>query len=93
MVRCLLRYAPIECEALAVADAFDKTRLFVYGCENLTVAVDHKPLLKMLGSSLDEISNTRLRNIKEKTLRYKFSIVHIPCAKHKAADTMSRHSL
>ena len=86
------RYAPIEGEALAVADALDKARLFVLGCTNLIVAVDHKPLLKILGDrSLEDISNNRLRNLKEKTLRYKFHILHVPGAKHKAADDMSRY--
>ena len=83
------RYAPIEGEALAVADALGKTRLFVLGCAELIVTVDHKPLLKILGdSTLDQISNTRLRNLKEKTLRYRFKIIHVPGAKHKAADAM-----
>ncbi|XP_048575650.1 uncharacterized protein LOC116619407 [Nematostella vectensis] len=86
------RYAPIEGEALAVADALDKARFFVLGCSNLIVAVDHKPLLKVFGDrSLDEIPNSRLRNLKEKTLRYKFRMVHIPGARHKAADAISRH--
>ena len=86
------RYAPIEGEALAVADALDKARFFVLSCSNLIFAVDHKPLLKVLGDqSLDEISNSRLRNIKEKTLRYKFRMVHIPGVRHKAADAISRH--
>ena len=86
------RYAPVEGEALAVADSLDKARFFVLGCEDLILAVDHKPLLKILGDrSLDEISNSRLRNLKERTLRYKFRIVHIPGIKHKAADTISRH--
>ena len=86
------RYAPIEVEALAVADALDKARFFVLGCTNLIVAVDHKPLLKILGDrSLEDISNNRLRNLKEKTLRYQFHILHVPGAKHKAADAMSRY--
>ena len=86
------RYAPIEGEALAVVDALDKTRFFVLGCENLIIAVDHKPLLKVLGNrTLDEISNARLRNLKEKTLRYKFRMIYTPGAKHKAADAMSRY--
>ena len=86
------RYAPIEGEALAVADALDKTRYFVLGCQDLTVAVDHKPLLKVFGDrSLNDIPNNRLRNLKEKTLRYKFSMVHVPGVKHKAADATSRH--
>ena len=86
------RYAPIEGEALAVADALDKTRYFVMGCDNLTVAVDHKPLLKVFGSrSLEDTPNPRLRNLKEKTLRYRFKMVHIPGIRNLAADGMSRH--
>ena len=86
------RYAPIEGEALAVADALDKARHFVLGCNNLVIAVDHKPLLKIFGDrSLDHISNPRLRNLKEKTLRYHFRMVHIPGAKNKASDAISRH--
>ena len=86
------RCTPIEGEALAVADAVDKARHFVLGCKNLTVTVDHQPLLKIFGDrSLDNISNTRLRNLKEKTLRYCFKMVYIPGVKNKAADTMSRH--
>ena len=64
------RYAPVKGEALAVADALDKARHFVLGCSDLIVAVDHKPLLKLFGDrSLEDIPNTRLRNLKEKTLR------------------------
>ena len=85
------RYAPIEGEALAVVDALDKARYFVLGCEDLIVAVDHKPLLKLLADrALDDIPNPRLRNLKEKTLRYRFRIVHIPGMRNKAADAMSR---
>jgi len=86
------RYAPVEGEALAVADALDKARYFVLGCQDLIVAVDHKPLLKLFGDrSLDQIPNPRLRNLKEKTLRYRFSMIHIPGIKHRAADSISRH--
>ena len=50
------RYAPIEGEALAVADALGKARYFVLGCDNLIVAVDHKPLLKILAdTALDDV--------------------------------------
>ena len=50
------RYARIEDEALAVTDALDKARYFVLGCENLIVAVDHKPLLKLpVDRALDDI--------------------------------------
>lgn len=52
------RYAPIEGEALAVADALDKAHYFVLGCEDLIMAVDHKPLLKLLSNrALIDIPN------------------------------------
>ena len=86
------RYAPVEGEALAVADALNKARYFVLGCTDLTIAVDHKPLLKLFGDrSLENIPNPRLRNLKEKTLQYKFRMIHIPGVKHRAADSISRH--
>ncbi|KAL8569022.1 hypothetical protein ACOMHN_048270 [Nucella lapillus] len=86
------RYAPVEGEALAVVDALDKARHFTLGCSNLTIAVDHKPLLKIFGDRcLNDIPNPRLRNLKEKSLRYKFAIVHVPGIRHAAADAISRH--
>ena len=85
------RYAPIEGEALAVVDALDKARHFTLGCSDLIVAVDHKPLLKTFGDRcLDDIPNPRLRNLKEKSLRYRFRVVHIPGLRHAAADAVSR---
>ena len=61
------------------------------GCENLIVAVDHKPLLKLLADrAIDDISNPRLRNLKEKILSYCSRITHVPGMKNKAADAMSR---
>ena len=86
------RYAPVEGEALAVIDALDKARHFVLGCSDLIIAVDHKPLLKVFGDrSLEDIPNPRLRNLKEKSLRYRFRIIHVPGARHAAADGVSRH--
>ena len=86
------RYAPIEGEALAVVEALKKARHFVLGCKHLIVATDHKPLLKVFSDrSLEDISNTRLVNLKEKTLQYRFQMIHIPGVKHAAADCLSRH--
>jgi len=64
----------------------------VIGCPDLIVAVDHKPLLKIFADRhLDEIPNPRLRNLKEKSLRFSFRVVHIPGICHTAADALSRH--
>ena len=88
------RYAPVEGEALAVIDALDRSRHFVLGCHNLIVAVDHNTLLKIFSDrSLDDIPNPRLRNLKEKSLRYRFRIVHVPSARHAVADAVSRHQV
>lgn len=43
------KYDPAEGEALAVVDVLDKARYFVLRCEELIIAVDHKPLLKIFG--------------------------------------------
>ena len=86
------RYAPIEGEALAVVDALEKARHFVLGCSDLQIAVDHKPLLKIFGDrSLEDIHNTRLRNLKEKTLPYRFRMVYIPGVRNHTSDALSRH--
>ena len=53
-----MNYAPVEGEALGVAWALDKARHFVLGCKDLIVAVNHKPLLKVLGDrKMEDIKN------------------------------------
>ena len=84
-------YAPVEGEALAVAYALEKAKFFVLGCDDLTVAVDHKPLLGIFSDRSLDMANNRQRNLKEKTLRYRFKMIHVPGMKNKAADTLSRH--
>ena len=75
-----------------MAWALDKCKHFVLGCPTLVVAVDHKPLLKLLGDKhLEDIENPRLLNFKEKTLRYNFSLVHVPGKDHSTPDATSRH--
>ena len=86
------RYAPIEGEALAVVDALQKARHFTLGCSQLIIAVDHKPLLKVFSDrSLENITNPRLFNLKEKTLQYRFTMMHVPGVRHAAADAVSRN--
>ncbi|KAK3884222.1 hypothetical protein Pcinc_011498 [Petrolisthes cinctipes] len=85
------RYASVEGEALAAVDALDKASHFVLGCSDLILAVDHKSLLKMFADrSLEDIPNPRLRNLKEKSLRYRFRTMHVPGVRHVAADAVSR---
>ena len=86
------RYAAIEGEALAVAWGLEQSRYFTQGCDNLVVVTDHKPLTKILGDrTLDEITNTRLFRLKQRTLPWRFDIVHLPGKSNYAADATSRH--
>ena len=84
-------YAPIEGEALAVAWALRKARLFLLGCNHFTILVDHKPLIKIFGDkTLHEISNPRLLNFKEKTLQYSFTVQYVKGINN-FANTLSRY--
>ena len=86
------RYAPIEGECLAVAYGLQQTRYFVLGCPDLIVATDHKLLLGLLNDrSLASIENRRLLNLKEKTLAYKFRVIHVPGRLQLGANAASRH--
>ena len=85
-------YAPIEGECLAVVYGLQKCKHFVLGCRDLTVLTDHKPLLGVRNDRcLADIENRRLRNLKEKTLSYKFAIAHVPGKKHVGPDAASRY--
>ena len=86
------RYAPIEGEALAVAWGLEQSKYFTQGCDDLVVVTDHKPLVKILGDrTLDEITNTRLFRLKQRTLPWRFSIAHLPGKTNNAADATSRN--
>ena len=86
------RYAAVEGEALAIAWGLEQTRYFTQGCENLLVVTDHKPLVKIFGDrTLDEISNTRLFRLKQRTLPWHFRTVHMPGRTNDAADAASRY--
>ena len=62
------------------------------GAPRLYLAVDHKPLVRILGDKcLQDIDNPRLLCLKEKTLRYRFTCIHVPGSEHKGADFRSRN--
>jgi hypothetical protein len=88
------RYAAVEGEALAIAWGLEQTRYFTQGCRNLLVVTDHKPLVRIFADrTLDEIPNTRLFRIKQRTLPWHFSIIYMPGSTNAAADATSRHPL
>ena len=84
-------YWPVEGEALAVKWALEDTRFFTWGCTDLHIQTDHRPLVKLLGDrTLDEINNNRLLSFKEKTMPWKFTISYVPGCKIPAPDATSR---
>ena len=86
------RYAAIEGEALAIAWGLENTRYFTQGCNDLVVVTDHKPLTKIFGDrTLDEIPNTRLFRLKQRTLPWKFQVAYLPGKTNAAADAASRY--
>ena len=88
------RYHPIEGEALAIAWALEDSKYFTMGCDDLVVVTDHNPLVKIFGDrALDEISNTRIFNLKQNTLPWRFKIFHVPGRCIPSSDTTSRNPL
>ena len=86
------RYAPIEGEALALVYGLQQCRMFVLGCPSLTVAVDHKPLVKLFSDqSLENIKNPRLFSLKERSLMYRFRIKHVAGNTNTGPDAASRY--
>ena len=86
------RYAPVEGEALALVYGLESCRMFVLGCPDLLVTVDHQPLTKIFSDqALENIGNPRLLNLKERTLLYKFKIKHRPGKLNLAPDCASRY--
>ena len=88
------RYSPTEGECLAAVYGLKRCRMYTLGCPNLTLATDHNPLTGILNDRrLDTIENSRLLELKGKTLPFHFRIVHVPGGSHamRAADALSRH--
>ena len=87
------RYSAIEGEALCVYWAKDKANFFIYGCPNLYIGVDHKPLLAFFREDpkpLDQIVNKRLRKYVSEINMLRFKIFHIAGAKNYLSDKGSQ---
>ena len=63
----------MEGEALAAVFALKRAKHFTLGCMDLVLAVDHMPLLAILGNkNLDEVENPRLQRLKKKDSQIQF---------------------
>ena len=86
------RYAPIEDEVAAISLPLENCRMFILGFPNVREVADHEPLKGLFGNrDLSKIHNPRLFRLKEKSLRYRFTIQHSPRKWHRAPDAISRN--
>ena len=86
------RYAPVEGEALALVYGLQQARMFVLGCPDLIVVVDHKPLVRLFSDqTLEKIKNPRLFSLKEKSLMFRFKIKYVPGRLNAGPDAASRY--
>ena len=86
------RYAPIEGEAAAISWAPENCCVFILACPNIIVVTDHEPLKGLFGNrDLSKIHNPHLFWLKEKSLRYCFTMQHCPGKWHRAPDAISRN--
>ena len=84
-------YWPVEGEALAVKWSLEDTRFFTWGCKDLHIQTDHRPLVKLLGGKpLDDIDNSRLLSFIERTMPWKFDIKYVPGRSIPGPDATSR---
>ena len=84
------RYAPMEGEAADISWALEKCRMFILGCPNVIAVTDHEPLKGLFGDrDLSKIHNPRLFWLKEKSLRYRFTMQHCPGKWHRTPDAIS----
>ena len=88
------RYAPIEGEALAFVFGLISCKMYTLGNQNLIVATDHKPLIRIFNDrDLDTIENPRIRNLKEKSLQFQFEVKYIEGGLNCTADWSSRNPI
>ena len=59
-----------------MAETLEKANHYILGCQDLVVTTNHLPILKIISDrKMEDIPNTRLLNLKEKTLRFRFDII------------------
>ena len=86
------RYAPIEIEALAIAYAMEKCRIFLKGGPKFEVWTDHKPLESIFRKHYTEVTNPRVKRFMEKTIDgFDYEVKWVEGKSHEIADALSRY--
>ena len=73
--------------------AITKCEFYLKGLPSFTVATDHKPLVGIFAKNLADLTNPRLRSLREKISGYTFQVEWVPGKTHHIADALSRAPL
>ena len=90
LIDCQRRYATCELEALAITWACKKCRYYLEGHSGFTILTDHRPLEAMFKMNLEDVTNTRIHNFREKVAHLRFEVKYTAGKYHLIADTLSR---
>jgi RNase H-like domain found in reverse transcriptase len=85
-------YAQIERELAAILFAMERFDSYVYGKSDVTVQMDHKPLLSIVKKSLLSAPK-RLQRMLLRLQRYTFNLEFLPTFRMLVADTLLRACL
>ena len=85
-------YAVIQRESIAIDWSLEQTWCFTKGCKNIIVVTDHKPLVKIFGDrALNEIQNTQIFRLKQRTLPWIFEVQYMPGKTNLATNAASHY--
>ena len=86
------RYSPTKDEVLAVSWSLEHSKMFILGCSNLIGSTDQRPLLSIFSNrELSNISNPRICNLKEKTMKNHFTFQYNPGRWHRGPVACSQN--
>ncbi|KAE8748061.1 hypothetical protein FOCC_FOCC005256, partial [Frankliniella occidentalis] len=86
-------YAQIEKEMLALTFAANRFDKFIYGMPNVLFQTDHQPLVAIFKKPLHKITNSRLKTMRIKLLKYNPTVEYLPGKYMFLADLLSREYL
>lgn len=92
MTECEKRYSQIEKELLSVVFACTRFDQYIYGCQDVTVRNDHKPLERIHKKPISEVTK-RLQRMLMALQRYRIKIMYVPGKEMTLADALSRAPL
>ncbi|KAG2139149.1 uncharacterized protein EDB93DRAFT_1253074 [Suillus bovinus] len=85
----LHRYSQAKLELYGLFCTLRAVRVFIFGVTNLTVEVDTKYIKGMINNP-DLQPNTTINRWITGILLFRFSLIHVPAAKHAGVDELSR---